>query len=151
MASRGGGVAIDRLGPIQFTAEQLLDAGYGTSRSDLNDAIFVLYSLLGDGPMLASEAKAAAAEAGIADRTLRRAKAILQVASQRKGFGPGSIFYNVTLNCWFFLLGVHRQPRKIGVSWGENHTAEHRNQQLSVTLIFYWVMPSKNDIVQRLR
>lgn len=93
LVSRGDGVVVNWLGPVQLTAEELLDTGHGASCSELNEAVYVLYSLLGDGPVLASVAKSAAAEAGISDRTLRRAKALLRVNSQRKGFGPGSRFF----------------------------------------------------------
>jgi hypothetical protein len=91
--SRGAGAAIDWLGPIAITSEQLLEAGRRASRSELSEAAYVLYSLLADGPLLAVEVKSAAKDAGISDRTLRRAKELLQVASLRKGFGPESRFY----------------------------------------------------------
>jgi hypothetical protein len=90
---KGGGLAIEWLGVSQFSPEQLLEAGRSGSRGELHDAIYVLYSILGDRPVLASEAKRLAAAAGVADRTLRRAKEVLKVDSQRRGFGKGSKFW----------------------------------------------------------
>lgn len=90
---KGGGLAIEWLGVSQFSPEQLLEAGRSGSRGELHDAIYVLYSILGDGPVLASEAKRLAVAAGVAERTLRRAKEVLNIDSQRRGFGKGSKFW----------------------------------------------------------
>ncbi len=90
--SKGNGVAIEWLGQSDYSAAQLLEADRSHSRRELEEAIFVLYSILADGPVPAKEAKRLAAAAGISDRTSRRAKEVLGVASKRKGFGRGSSF-----------------------------------------------------------
>ena len=88
----GEALVIEFLGHSDYSAAQLLEAARSHSRRELEEAIYVLYSILGDGPLLAIEAKKLANAAGITDRTLRRAKEVLQVGSRRKGFGRGSQF-----------------------------------------------------------
>ena len=48
---------------------------------------------MGKGEVLAADAKKLALQAGLSDRTLRRAKKELGVKSRRQGFGPGSQFF----------------------------------------------------------
>jgi hypothetical protein len=90
--TRGDGLGIEFLAPSDYSAEQLLAASNSHSRCELEEAIFALYSILGDGSLPVNEAKKLAREAGITDRTLRRAKELLRVTSKREGFGPGSRF-----------------------------------------------------------
>jgi hypothetical protein len=90
--ARGDGFAIEFMGSSDFTAGQLLEAGRSQSRPELEEAIFALFSFLGDGRLTAKEVKQRATEAGIAGRTLRRAKDVLGVKSKRRGFGRGSEF-----------------------------------------------------------
>ena len=71
----------------------MLAAGRSGDCSALWEAIWVLYSILGEGPVPADSAKALAQQAGIATGSLRRAKELLGVRSQRTGFGPGSRFF----------------------------------------------------------
>jgi hypothetical protein len=52
-----------------------------------------LFSILGEGPVLASDAARQATEAEVTPRTLRRAKKALGVKSQRQGFGRGAKYY----------------------------------------------------------
>ena len=89
----GDGMTIEFLGDSQFTASQLLEAGHSRSRRELEDGIEALFSILGQGPVAAKEAKRLATDAGIAERTVRRAKEMLRVESKRRGFGRGSTFF----------------------------------------------------------
>ena len=91
--SKGDGVAIEWIGDSDYSAAQLLEAARSQSRSELEEAIYVLYSILAEGPLPAKEAKDLSTAAGISPRTLRRAKEILEVRSQRRGFGKGSKFF----------------------------------------------------------
>ncbi len=91
--SSGVGLRVDWLGTSNYTAGQLLAAGRSGDCSALWEAIWVLYSILGEGPVPANEAKALAQQAGITAPSLRRAKQLLSVRSQRTGFGPGSRFF----------------------------------------------------------
>ncbi len=89
----GSGLRVDWLGTSNYTAGQLLAAGRSGDYSALWEAIWVLYSILGEGPVPANEAKALAQQAGITAPSQRRAKQLLSVRSQRTGFGPGSRFF----------------------------------------------------------
>ena len=91
--ARDGGLAVEWLGASDYSARQLLDAMRSGSRSELGQAIYALYSILAEGPVSASEAKALATQAGVSARTLRRAKEVLNVESKRRGFGKGSRFF----------------------------------------------------------
>ena len=91
--SSGVGLRVDWLGTSNYTAGQLLAAGRSGDYLALREAIWVLYSILGEGPVPADEAKALAQQAGIATGSLRRAKELLGVRSRRTGFGSGSRFY----------------------------------------------------------
>jgi hypothetical protein len=84
-----GGIVIEWLGPTACTARDLAGAG-GGEPSVLADAAWVLYSLLSDGPVAASEAIKLAAQAGVVKRTLCRAKKALRVVSRKEGSGRGS-------------------------------------------------------------
>lgn len=90
---KGGGITIEWLGPCDYSAAQLLEAAHAQSRPELEEAIFVLYSILADGPVPADHVKQLATRAGVAPRTLRRAKDVLQVVSRRKGYGTGGRFF----------------------------------------------------------
>ncbi len=87
-----GGLRVEWLGPVSYSADEIASSG-STDSSALNEAAYVLYSILGKGPVLANDAKKAVLLAGIADRTRRRAMTVLNVKSRRVGFGPGSKFY----------------------------------------------------------
>jgi hypothetical protein len=84
-----GGIVIDWLGPTACTARDLAASG-GGEPSRLADAAWVLFSVLSDGPVAASEAIKLAAQAGMTKRTLDRAKRILGVVSRKEGSGRGS-------------------------------------------------------------
>ena len=86
-------MAIEWIGNSDYSAAQLLEAARSQSHSELEEAIYVLYSILAESPLPANEAKNLAMAAGISPRTLRRAKEVLRIHSQRRGFGKGSSFY----------------------------------------------------------
>jgi hypothetical protein len=77
--------------PTSHTAADLVsshrdDDGHGAR----GDAVDVLLAMLAEGPMNARDLLREAANEGISDRTLQRAKARLGVESKRVGFGRGS-------------------------------------------------------------
>jgi hypothetical protein len=55
-----------------------------------SEAEQVLAEILAEGPVPAKKVKAIASEAGVAERTLARAREALGVTTQREGFGPGA-------------------------------------------------------------
>ena len=59
----------------------------------LREAMYVLYSLLADGGVLANEVIRQAKTNGISERTLKRAKKYLRVESAKKGSGLGSRWF----------------------------------------------------------
>jgi hypothetical protein len=58
----------------------------------LAEAVRVLKEILADGPLAAGNVKRMAATAGVAERTLQRARHALGVTARRQGFGPGGIY-----------------------------------------------------------
>ena len=77
-------------GPSSYTAEQLSAVSGPTERTALDEAVYVVFSILSQGLVLADEAKSKVLSAGVAERTMRRAKQLLEVRSVRQGFGRGS-------------------------------------------------------------
>lgn len=87
-----GTVQIEWRGECDYTPEDLLT----TARQDggrLAEAMAFLTGLLEDGPKSQQEIKAKAVMAGVAYRTIERAKELLGVESERRGWGPGSVCY----------------------------------------------------------
>ena len=84
---------IEWIGESHFTADDLTDLSSGDDRTELQNAIFTVFSILAEGPLLAKVALKLIADAGVSPATCRRAKKILGIAPKRKGFGPGSRFY----------------------------------------------------------
>ena len=77
-------------GESDITAEQVLaDQAGGEERNLLEDAKRFLRDLLRDGPLPSSEVKRQAKEAGIAERTVWRAKTTLGVKAVKGGFEGG--------------------------------------------------------------
>jgi AAA domain-containing protein len=93
LVGESDGKRLDWLGPSGYSAAQLLAASDATESSALSEACYVLFSLLGEGPLWADEAKRLALKAGVNERTLRRARKLLLVQTQRVGFGKGSRFF----------------------------------------------------------
>jgi hypothetical protein len=58
----------------------------------LAEAVRVLKEVLADGPLAAGNVKRLAATAGVAERTLQRARHALGVTARRHGFGPGAYY-----------------------------------------------------------
>jgi hypothetical protein len=58
----------------------------------LAEACRVLKEILADGPLAAGNIKRMAATAGIAERTLQRARQALSVTTRRQGFGQGAFY-----------------------------------------------------------
>jgi phage N-6-adenine-methyltransferase len=84
-----GEVAIEWRGETELSANYLLTSGPPEDR--LGEAMAFLTELLRERPMAQQEIRRRAIAAGIALRTLERAKEMLGVVSARTGFGPGSV------------------------------------------------------------
>ena len=72
-----------------YTPDDLL-APAKPNESKLAEAMDFLKEVLSGGPMEQKVVKSKAAEAGVAYRTVERAKELLGVRSDREGWGPGS-------------------------------------------------------------
>jgi hypothetical protein len=82
-----GALRIGWMGESPQTAESLLAAPRDDEDRDaVHEAVEVLRSILDGGPVPAEEAKKEARKAGIAERTLLRAKDLLAVKSRKAGF-----------------------------------------------------------------
>jgi hypothetical protein len=92
-------------GETSVTAAGLLrpDADDG-EQGALAEAQDFLRDLLADGPVDAEEGSRQARKVGIAERTLKRARAALGVKARRQGFGRGGRFL------WELPLAHHRGP-----------------------------------------
>ncbi|MGB7833809.1 MAG: AAA family ATPase, partial [Xanthobacteraceae bacterium] len=91
--------------PVETTADEAVAAfgGHSEERGALDEAMEFLLPELAEGRVDVTVIQAAAKRAGIADRTLKRARAELKITRQREGFGPGGKFFLV-------LPGPHRGP-----------------------------------------
>lgn len=89
VATPEGVVKIEWRGECDYSPDDLLaPAKPGENR--LAEAIVFLKELLSGGPVEQKVVKSKAAEAGLAYRTVERAKELLGVRSERHGWGPGS-------------------------------------------------------------
>jgi hypothetical protein len=86
---RGDAICIDWLGPSPCMVHDLLDEARSRD-SALRDAAYIVYSLLAEGPVPASEVIGKATSEGVSKRTLDRAKAALRVKVKKRGSGRGS-------------------------------------------------------------
>lgn len=76
--------------PVTITAAEALASGLpGERRTEIDDAADWLREFLADGPRPATEVEREAKAAGHSVGTLRRAKAVLNVSSDRAAFGGG--------------------------------------------------------------
>jgi hypothetical protein len=110
-----GVVRIAWHGPTGHTAAALLAVQNGEERPAIEEAATFLRDLLSDGRKPATEIKAAARQAGIAERTLDRARLRIGATTRREGFGPGAT--------WFWSLPPSPppfSPRHQGVAGGKN-------------------------------
>ena len=77
-------------GASKHTASDLVRARVDEDEAPaLAEAMRVLKEILADGPLAAGNVKRMAATAGVAERTLQRARHALGVTARRQGFGPG--------------------------------------------------------------
>ena len=93
VGQNGSARTLEWLGESELSADDLRLFQSENIASTLEEAIFVLFSILGEGELPASQTKILCRRAGVSDRTLKRAKAALGVQSRRRGFGPGSQFF----------------------------------------------------------
>lgn len=92
-AAENGALRIGWIGPSPHTAETLLAvAEDDEERGAVVEASDVLRSVL-IGRRLAADVKREARQAGVSEISLRRAKALLGVRSERQGFGPEGEWY----------------------------------------------------------
>jgi hypothetical protein len=83
-----GALRVGWIGPSAHTAESLLAAAHDDEdRGTVNDAVEVLRVILSNGSRPGKDVKREARNAGVAERTLYRAKAVLGVQSTLIGFG----------------------------------------------------------------
>src|SRR5690606_10859322 len=87
--SPSGVITIDWHGPLDVKADDLASST-DDDRTALDEAMYVIHSILLNGPVPASEVRAIAAKAGVATRTLMRGKDKLSVRSKRRGSGRRS-------------------------------------------------------------
>jgi hypothetical protein len=92
-----GALRIGWMGDSPHTAESLLAASRDDEDRDaVQEAVEVLRAILENGPVPSEEAKKDARKAGVADRTLIRAKSILGVKSRKVGFtGKGAWLWSL--------------------------------------------------------
>jgi len=89
-----GIVTVEWLGECTIAADDLLGStANGHQRSQLDEARYVLFSLLVEGPLPAEKVLRLSKRAGVAERTLRRAKFELQVVAKKRGSGAGSRWF----------------------------------------------------------
>lgn len=89
-----GTVAVEWLGPSRHTATDLADAtAAADEHSAIREAQYVLYSILAEGKIPASDVIRLGRLAGVCERTLKRAKRELGVRSWKSGSGPGSRWF----------------------------------------------------------
>ena len=79
-------IAVEWLGPSQYTAADLM-GGMTDDHSAVAEAEYVLYSILVEGPVPAKECIKLASEAGVSERTLKRAKKRMGVPSWKEESG----------------------------------------------------------------
>ena len=110
IGEKGGQPVIEWLGESQYNAQSLLAEPESEEESNaLADAKNFLAEFLKDGPRKAADAMREARSAGIAERTLQRAKAVLGTKSKKSGIGDGQH--------WEWELPNHStQPSKIANS-----------------------------------
>jgi hypothetical protein len=89
-----GALRVGWQGECAYTAESLLAAPRDDEeRGELQEAVEVLRTILCAGSVPANDAKSQARKAGVAERTLQRAKTALGVRSRLLGFGRDGKWY----------------------------------------------------------
>jgi AAA domain len=80
-------------GASRHTANDLVRARVDEEEAPaLAEAVRVLEEILSDGPLAAGNIKKMAAQAGVTERTLHRARQALGVTTRRQGFGQGALY-----------------------------------------------------------
>jgi hypothetical protein len=78
-------------GATKHTADDLVRPRVDEDEAPaLAEAVRVLQEILAEGPLAAGNVKKLAAQAGVAERTLHRARKVLGVTARRHGFGYGA-------------------------------------------------------------
>jgi hypothetical protein len=89
-----GAITIEWLGASQYSANDInAAASLAEEYPILREAMYVLYAILSEGSIPAIDVIRLAKHAGICERTLKRAKRVLQVESRKKGSGYGSRWF----------------------------------------------------------
>ena len=86
---KDGQLQIEWIGPSRFTSQDVTNHAPADA-SAVEEAMFRLYEILQAGPQWANKVLTLTRKAGVAQRTLHRAKAILGVQSNRWGDGRNS-------------------------------------------------------------
>jgi len=86
---KDGQLQLEWLGPSRFTSQDVTNHTPDDA-SAFEEAMFRLYEILQGGPQWANDVLSLARKAGVAQRTLHRAKALLGVRSHRWGDGRNS-------------------------------------------------------------
>jgi hypothetical protein len=80
-------------GPSKHTATDLVRQRVDEEEAPaLAEAVRVLQEIMKDGPLAAGNVKKQAAQAGVAERILHRARKVLGVTARRQGFGQGAYY-----------------------------------------------------------
>jgi hypothetical protein len=88
-----GALRVGWIGPSAHTAESLLAAPHDDEdRGAVQEAVEVLRSILEAGPVPSEDAKREARKAGVAEKTLHRAKDFLGVKSRKMGFSGKGVW-----------------------------------------------------------
>lgn len=120
-----GSLRIVWLGTTQHTAQQLVATPRDEDERDaVTDAVEFLRDVLEHGPIAADEIKRQARQAGIADRTLHRAKSQLGVKSSKSGFGQSGKWTWVLPD---LLVAVQTKPAPVDPSLRLPKTAKTAN------------------------
>ena len=78
--------------PVAMTADEAMACQPDEEERDaFDDAVELLRHILKDGPVGAVEIKKEATHLNISEKVLRRARKRLNIATERQGFGPGSV------------------------------------------------------------
>ncbi|MCH7725650.1 MAG: AAA family ATPase [Planctomycetes bacterium] len=88
--NRDGTIGVEWLGESSCSTDEIIVSAQKHVRSAFKEAIEVLREILSEGPLSAKEVIKLAADAGVAKRTLYRAKAQLDVTSRKIGGGPNA-------------------------------------------------------------
>jgi hypothetical protein len=92
-----GEITVEWLGESQYSADDINEADNSTSEyTALQEAMYVLYAILSEGSVPASDVIRIAKKAGVSERTLKRAKRSLRIKSIKKGSSYDSR--------WFWML-----------------------------------------------